>query len=358
MRKTLLVLLVALMAAPASALAEVTREELEEAQQRVREVSAQLEAELTELDQAIGLEDSYKNRVAALEAELVDLEREIQVTELAARERASLLYMSAGTGRLHMLSVDDFGQVGTRDAYLDALEDYEVDVVTKLAFLVEDAARLKVEIEALMREQAIEVSALERHADGIYSRLEVVNAEYQEVYEQWQKQEEERRRREEEERRRREAAAAAAAAAAAGYSSSAGTPTTGRTCPVAGAHSFRDSWLESRPGGRQHHGVDMVAARGTPLVAIESGYIWSMSYHYAGGNGLYIKGNSGDIYYYAHLDGYAPGIATGVSVSVGELVGYVGDTGNATGTPHLHLGYQPGGGPLTNPYQLMVKLCR
>jgi murein DD-endopeptidase MepM/ murein hydrolase activator NlpD len=102
----------------------------------------------------------------------------------------------------------------------------------------------------------------------------------------------------------------------------------------------------------------MIAARGTPLVAIESGYIWSMSFHYLGGNGIYVKGNSGDIYYYAHMDGYGPGMSQGVRVDKGQLIGYVGDTGNATGTPHLHLGYMPGGGPLTNPYQLMVKLCR
>jgi murein DD-endopeptidase MepM/ murein hydrolase activator NlpD len=44
-------------------------------------------------------------------------------------------------------------------------------------------------------------------------------------------------------------------------------------------------------------------------------------------------------------------------VSLGQVIGYVGSTGNA-GVPHLHIGYQPGGGPLTNPYQLMVKLCR
>ena len=57
------------------------------------------------------------------------------------------------------------------------------------------------------------------------------------------------------------------------------------------------------------------------------------------------------------LDGFAGGIGDGVRVNKGQTVGYVGDTGNA-GVPHLHLGYQPAGGPLTNPYQLMVRLCR
>jgi murein DD-endopeptidase MepM/ murein hydrolase activator NlpD len=83
-----------------------------------------------------------------------------------------------------------------------------------------------------------------------------------------------------------------------------------------------------------------------------------MSFHYLGGYGIYVRGNTGDIYYYAHLDSYAPGMSQGVRVDRGQLIGYVGDTGNAKGTPHLHLGYRRGGGPLTNPYQLMVKLCR
>ena len=101
----------------------------------------------------------------------------------------------------------------------------------------------------------------------------------------------------------------------------------------------------------------MIAAAGTPEVAIETGNVWSMGYHWAGGNGLYIKGDSGDIYYYAHMQGYAPGIAVGTRLTVGQVVGYVGSTGVAS-VPHLHVGYQPGGGPLVNPYPLLVELCR
>ncbi|HSG80031.1 MAG TPA: M23 family metallopeptidase, partial [Acidimicrobiia bacterium] len=138
---------------------------------------------------------------------------------------------------------------------------------------------------------------------------------------------------------------------------SAAATTDGRSCPFITPVAFRDSWGEPRPGGRSHTGVDMVAPLGVPLVAIESGYIWSPNWHYAGGNGLYLRGDSGDVFYYAHLAGYADGIVGGTRVVVGQVIGYNGDTGNAA-VPHLHLGYQPGGGRLTNPYQLMVKLCR
>jgi murein DD-endopeptidase MepM/ murein hydrolase activator NlpD len=358
-RKALVAALVLLMLAPATALAEVTREDLEEAQAKVREISRNLEDELEFLDRSIGLQDSYESRIRAIEQQLQNREREIALMEYLARERARAMYMTAGTSRFQtVLGSQRISEIGARDAYLDTLASQELDVVNELLFLQNDSVRLQTELGQLLADQEVEVSQLEDSSSEIYEALRVANEEYQDVYEVWQEQEAERRRREEEARRRAAAAAAAAAAAVSNYSSSGHVSPAGRTCPVAGAHSFRDSWLEPRPGGRQHHGVDMIAARGTPLVAIESGYIWSMSFHYLGGNGIYVKGNSGDIYYYAHMDGYGPGMSQGVRVDKGQLIGYVGDTGNATGTPHLHLGYMPGGGPLTNPYQLMVKLCR
>ena len=85
---------------------------------------------------------------------------------------------------------------------------------------------------------------------------------------------------------------------------------------------FADTWGAPRSGGRTHTGLDMVAAMGTPLVAIENGTIWSPNWHWAGGNGLYLKGDSGDVYYYAHLQGYAGGIVDGARVGVGQVIGY------------------------------------
>ena len=71
-----------------------------------------------------------------------------------------------------------------------------------------------------------------------------------------------------------------------------------------------------------------------------------------------LKGASGDEFYYAHLDGWAAGLGAGQSVGVGELIGYVGNTGNAQYTvPHLHFEYSPGGNGAVNPYPLVAGLC-
>jgi len=138
----------------------------------------------------------------------------------------------------------------------------------------------------------------------------------------------------------------------------------GRVCPVVGALWFEHTWGEERPWGRTHKGEDLHAARGTPLVAIESGTIVQSGWHWSGGFGVYLEGYySGDVYYYAHMTWTAPGILPGKVVEVGDLLGWVGSTGNAD-SPHLHLGWVPDNpgrwvdlDGLADPYPLLVGLC-
>jgi murein DD-endopeptidase MepM/ murein hydrolase activator NlpD len=132
-----------------------------------------------------------------------------------------------------------------------------------------------------------------------------------------------------------------------------------QACPVAGPVSFIDSWGSARSGGRGHKGVDMMAARGTPVVAIFDGAITRLSSSSSlGGITIWMHSAAGDSYYYAHLDGYAEGVTSGMSVAAGQVMGYVGSTGNASpGYPHLHFEYHPGGGSAVNPYPLVKGIC-
>jgi len=345
------------MAAPASA--EVTQAQLKEARAKVNERSAELEDELAVLDGVLAEQAEYERRIARIQEDMAAREREIALSALAVKEQARAMYISAGaTAFQTVVSPEAITKLGTRTAYLDSVVDVDADAVNQLTFLQIDYGQLQEQLSSLRSEQeqlAAEVAAV---TEELMAELGVANEEYQALYSQWQKEEAERQRRRAAELARQRAAAAAAAAASGNYASSAFVDPSGRTCPVAGANTFRDTWLEARAyRGGAHHGTDMVAAAGTPLVAIESGYIYSKSWHWAGGNGLYLKGNSGDLYYYAHMQGYAAGISSGTRVGVGQIVGYVGSTG-VSSINHLHLGYQPGGGPMVNPYQLMVKLCR
>lgn len=126
-----------------------------------------------------------------------------------------------------------------------------------------------------------------------------------------------------------------------------------------------DTWGQSRANGqREHEGTDIIAPAGTPVVAAAPGTIEKLFYS-DGGGGITLYVRSPDrlwSYYYAHLQGYAPGLAEGKVVRTGELLGFVGDTGNAgAGNFHLHFGVarmQPGErwwqGQAVNPYPMLV----
>lgn len=99
-----------------------------------------------------------------------------------------------------------------------------------------------------------------------------------------------------------------------------------------------DSWGDPRSGGRGHKGLDIMAPGGTPVLAVAPGMIEKLFQSRQGGTTLYQRSADGRwTYYYAHLAGYAPGLREGQRVAAGQLLGYVGDTGNSgAGNYHLH----------------------
>ena len=111
--------------------------------------------------------------------------------------------------------------------------------------------------------------------------------------------------------------------------------------PVEGvqAAQLADSWADPRGDGtRTHHVIDIMAPRGTPVLAAADGRIEKLFLSKLGGNTLYERSTDGTlVYYYAHLAGYAPGIAEGIQVRAGQPIAYVGASGDASpDAPHLH----------------------
>ena len=129
-------------------------------------------------------------------------------------------------------------------------------------------------------------------------------------------------------------------------------------CPMTAPYVFRDTWGAARSGGRRHRGVDMFAPYGSNVYAITSGVILRHTNGGLGGIGLYLKGDDGNVYYYAHLARIAPGYGPGRRVQAGELIAYNGATGNARGgPPHVHMEVRPGGGGNINPYPYPAAAC-
>ena len=110
--------------------------------------------------------------------------------------------------------------------------------------------------------------------------------------------------------------------------------------PVAGARAARvpPSFTEPRPGGRTHEAVDILAPRGTPVLAAAEGRVWKIRSNALGGLTVYATDPlERFVYYYAHLDNYQPGLFEGQPLFPGDTLGYVGTTGNAPpDVPHLH----------------------
>jgi Peptidase family M23 len=115
-----------------------------------------------------------------------------------------------------------------------------------------------------------------------------------------------------------------------------------------------DTWGAPRGTGRRHEGQDIFAPRGTPILSATRGYVYRIGENNLGGQTVSVIGSGGRVYYYAHLDSYAPGLEVGDRVSTRTVLGYVGTTGNAQGTPpHLHFGVYTFTGAI-NPLPLLT----
>jgi murein DD-endopeptidase MepM/ murein hydrolase activator NlpD len=145
--------------------------------------------------------------------------------------------------------------------------------------------------------------------------------------------------------------------------------------PVVGRVSFSDDFGEPRAQGG-HPGNDILARRHAPVVAAEPGRVVFWTTSASAGCMLYLYGQSGTSYQYIHLNNdltggndnrgscvagvaYAAGLKDGDDVRAGELIGYVGDSGDADGRhPHLHFELHPGGGAAVSPYQWLLRAER
>jgi murein DD-endopeptidase MepM/ murein hydrolase activator NlpD len=305
------------------------------AQRRANAAANELSEAYTELADLDAEVARIENEHAAAEAELAGLR--VIVNETAVRS-----YVHAGGADVPFLLGGDlnvevranalaqFVTMGSMDD-IDRYRSMTADLETGAALL---AQRKDAQAAAVERLRATKAAALKELA-----RLQEL-----------------KRKREQAEAARR---ARVAAAASRRGSSTAGTRSPvirvpgNWACPVAGAYAFANDYGDRRSGGRSHKGNDIVAARGTPIVAPVAGFVAFRSVS-LGGRSFFLQGVDGNEYFGTHLSGYAGGAR---SVSAGEVIGYVGDDGNASGIPHLHFEIHPGGGAAVNPYPTLSAYC-
>lgn len=364
---------VLLLSAVTPAALSVTEEEVEQARQE-REAAAQERAAAIEnLDQAVAEFEAVTAELEQLTFKVGQLRSRVDAYQdstrdlrVVIRERAVQSYMN--------------GEERDPVARVFAPETVQQSIIARqvLALAVEsdsaqldDLAAATAEMQRLQDEldsDSLRLAALRADADAIVARMnelyeeadlvyEKEDAEFQQVeaaLEEQIRQEEERRRREEEARKQRERMQAALQLPAEGVPD---WVTPGFICPVGGPTWFNDTWGAPRSGGRTHKGVDMMGPRYTPLVAVGDGVV-RLSYGSLGGNIVWLYADHGVNYFYAHLDSYPDGLTDDQRVVRGQVIGYMGDTGNpAPGAYHVHFGIYPGGIKAVNPYPTVARAC-
>lgn len=219
------------------------------------------------------------------------------------------------------------------------------DLVSAVAAAAADQRVAADDLEAAVSRATSAVSAAESDLDAAVQ--DAMERERRRLAEERRRQEEERRRRAAEERRQ-------ATAVVAGSQDAPVPDPSGRVCPVGEPHGFIDSWGFPRSGGRRHQGVDMFAARGTPVYAVAAGTISRVGNNRLGGLVVDLVDGDGHRYYYAHLD--AQLVRRGQRVAAGDVIGTVGNTGNARGGPdHLH--FEMHHGSVVNPFATLQQYC-
>lgn len=373
------------MALAVPAVAEVTDQDLDEARQEVN----RLVGESQDLTESVFAAWAHQ---AELETEIDGLRSSIDLAQVRlgeTKERleevAVQLYMGSTSGlslTVAFRAKGDGYEAGLQ--YLRDVRGVDDSLIDQLETLRRELDHQTARLEEASEEQAGVTAELESMAADLQGQLVTAQAFYDDQVAR--KAAEDEQRRQDEERRRLEEAARQEAARQATTTSittraappppattttttsgqdgtttttspSSAPPPGSGTCPVAGAVTFTNNFGAPRSGGRAHEGIDMMAARGTPLVAIYSGTIRWISTGVLGGKQIWVRTADGDEWFYAHLDGYG-NVSIGQHVDIGYVIGYVGSTGNAPEwLPHLHIEYHPGGGSAVNPYSILRSLC-
>jgi murein DD-endopeptidase MepM/ murein hydrolase activator NlpD len=315
---------------------------------------------------AAGRLASAETALAKIERDLGRLEAEAKATktELGALESqvkavAVNQYVRGGVTQPAVFD-KDLGRTARTQALVRFVTLGNTDALDRYRAAREDYERDTGAVSKRLKERQAAAASLRRQRQAAFSELDRIAAAEKAFLARQAAEREAAARRAAAARTssRQSASAAAAARPAAAPRPAATSGATGViasgewVCPVQGPRSFSNDWGQPRSGGRRHQGNDILSPRGTPVVASVSG---TVRHHNSslGGLSYYLNGDDGNTYFGTHLQSFA---ASG-RVAAGTVVGYVGDTGNARGTPHLHFEIHPGGGGPVNPYPTLSKYC-
>lgn len=254
--------------------------------------------------------------------------KKLAAAKVQLNNRANSMYRKDGLDVVGFLTgASSFEQFVTRADYVTRLGAADAFAVAEVKRLRRELGTEAKRLQSERQLRAKRLAELRAQRDRLQAQLRSTQADYARV-------------------KRRLDAVRSGGSLPTGIASAPGG--NGMVFPVAGPHYYANTWGASRSGGRRRHqGTDIMSPRGTPCVAVLSGTVSARS-NSLGGLTLWLRSDSGWSFYYAHLSGYA--VRSG-RVRAGQVIGYVGATGNAAGgAPHLHFQMHPRGGAPVNPY--------
>lgn len=299
------------------------------------ELQGDLNAASAQIEALRAKEEETHTQVQRLEQRQETLQKRKEGMMDQVIEAATILYKNGNTSTIEALfAADSFGELSNGIEMLSKVSEHDTAAFIAFSRLQKELNAVAADLSEKRKELAAQSELLKAKNDELLSRFDEVSAEYEDL----------------------KAQLAAEAEAAPTVASNSPSPTFqgDLACPVSGPVSFIDSWGYPRSGGRSHQGVDMMANYGQPVVAIKSGTITYAGTGELSGNWLQLTGDDGNVYWNMHLQDVT--VSSG-RVSIGQQIGTVGDTGNATGTPQLHFEYHPGGGSAVNPYPIAAAAC-
>jgi murein DD-endopeptidase MepM/ murein hydrolase activator NlpD len=305
--------------------------------QRLEDQLASIRNDLAEAgkayDAAFWRLDETDVRLKQIEEEILATEAELENSRTLLNGRVERMYRTDAVDYIAVLfEASTFQEMATRLEFLQRVGSADAQVITECTQLSAKLSREQSALEEERAERAAAVSALANEKAALESKLDSKKKEYERV--------------------KAKLAAQSSARASSGSIAVAGP--NGMVFPVQGVYYYSDTWGASRSGGRRRHkGTDIMAPHGTPCVAVLSGTVRTKN-NALGGKTIWLTADNGWQFYYAHLQGYA---VSGGRVQAGQVIGYVGSTGNASASaPHLHFQIHPNGGAPVNPYPYLKQM--
>ena len=333
-RLVLAAVLAAALLLPAVASGAPSASDVEKLQDQLKDLRREVQRAGDAYSAAFWKLDATRVEAARLDREIGTATEELARASARLSERAVEMYRSGGVDYMVvLLSSTDFDSMLVRLEYFQRIGRQDADVIDAVKHLQDQLRTDRAALDGLLVQQAADAARLKREAERVEGKLKQQQAEY--------------------DRLKKELDAAIAAQRVATGTTTARVGPSGMVFPVAGPNYFTDTWGAARSGGRTHQGTDIMAARGTPCVATLSGTV-TTQFNALGGYTIWLAADNGWTFYYAHLDSYA---VTGGRVRAGQVIAYVGSTGNASeSAPHLHFEMHPNGGAAVNPYPYLLQM--